>query len=156
MKRRRCSTRDLPPGRGTVPGRWEVQAVQQASHGRASAAEHRRRVQETCQLEGVLGAVDCPRRFEPHGAVGCDALTQKALKAYWGPKIGELASYLQRGGKYRLNDHFLPGQTFLRTRIGPDRRPATLPPIVAGGRLCESRWWTASFTLGSAITAPSL
>ncbi|CAJ1443979.1 unnamed protein product, partial [Effrenium voratum] len=52
--------------------------------------------EETCQLEGVLGEVDCPRRFGLHGAVGCDALTKKALKAYWGPKIGELASYLQR------------------------------------------------------------
>lgn len=68
----------------------------EATDGHRAAAEHRKRVQETCQLEGVLGEVDCPRRFGLHGAVGCDTLTKKALKAYWGPKIGELASYLQR------------------------------------------------------------
>ena len=49
----------------------------EATDGHCAAAEHRKRVQETCQLEGVLGEV----RFGLHGAVGCDTLTKKALKA---------------------------------------------------------------------------
>ena len=86
---RKVEERFLASGRCTLCNK-------QATDGQRAAAERRRCVQETCQLERILGAVDCPRRFEPHGAVGCDVLTQKALKAYWGPKIGELASYLQR------------------------------------------------------------